>query len=71
MRLTKLVREQGGESLKSDKGNYYPNPTNNALQMAYNRMLDAGDKLRFSPKSRDQGKKTGAKGKEDPLGKFI
>lgn len=71
MRLTRLVREQG-ESLTSDKGNLYPNPNNNALQMAYTRMSKAADKLRFNPKSRDQGKtgKTG-KGKDDPLGNFL
>lgn len=71
VRLTPLVRAEG-EALTSDKGNLYPNPRNNALQMAYNRMSKAAARLGFSPTDRARiGKKTGGKGKDDPLKDYI
>lgn len=70
-RLTKVVRTEG-ESLLSAKGGMYPNPNNNALQMAYNRMKVAAAALGFSPSDRNRiGNKTAGKAKADPLGEFV
>lgn len=69
-RLTPIVREEG-EAITSDKGNLYPNPRNNALQMAYNRMKIAADALGFSPSARNRiGSKTNSK-KRNPLEGFV
>lgn len=70
-RLTKIVRQQG-ESLLSSKGGMYPNPNNNALQMAYNRMKVAAGALGFSPSDRNRiGSKSVSKAKADPVGEFV
>lgn len=70
-RLTLVVRDEG-ESLTSLKGGVYPNPNNNALQMAYNRMKAAASRLGFSPSDRNRiGNKSGGKNKSDPLDKFV
>lgn len=70
IRLTPIVRVEG-EALTSDKGNLYPNPRNNALQMAYNRMSKAAARLGFSPTDRARiGKKNGAK-KTGALSGFV
>lgn len=71
LRLTPIVRQEG-EALTSDKGNLYPNPRNNALQMAYNRLKVAASALGFSPSDRNRiGSKSKGSAKSDPLGEFV
>lgn len=70
-RLTLVVRDEG-ETLISLKGGAYPNPNNNALQMAYNRMKAAAGRLGFSPSDRNRiGSKGTGKSKADPLDSFV
>jgi len=70
-RLTVKVRETG-ETLQSARGGFYPNPDNNALQMAYNRMKAAAGRLGFSPSDRNRiGSKATGKQRDDPLSNFV
>lgn len=51
-RLTLVVREEGETLSNPEKGTKYPNPNNNALQMAIGRQEKAASKLGFSPADR-------------------
>jgi hypothetical protein len=48
-----IVRADGGETLTNpEKGTKYPNPNNNALQMAIGRRRGAEDALQLTPAAR-------------------
>lgn len=70
-RLTAIVRLEG-ETLMSDKGNAYLNPTMTALSMAHTRLLKYTSKLGFSPSDRSHiTVPTNAKRKENPIAALL
>lgn len=66
-RLTRQVHKEG-ETLVSDKGNAYGNPTCNALASAYKRMESSAKELGFSAAARKRiAMQISRKDEADPL----